>query len=109
FESVGALNGDMTTNLLAADTAMGAVTLNVADLDAMTAYYRNAVGLGVLDVPSPTSANPHVVLGRGNRPVVVLEHTPELRHASPRDAGLFHTAILFDTQEALAAAVYSVA
>ena len=26
---------------LAADTAMGAVTLNVADLDAMTAYYRD--------------------------------------------------------------------
>src|SRR5690606_14167484 len=31
------------------------------------------------------------------------------KHASPRDAGLFHTAILFNTQEALAAAVYSVA
>ncbi|WP_121181780.1 hypothetical protein [Nocardiopsis sp. Huas11] len=33
--------------------------------------------------------------------------TPELRHASPGEAGLFHTAIL--TEAALAAAVYSVA
>ena len=83
---------------------MGAVTLNVADLDAMTAYYRDAVGLDVL-----TSDGPRVVLGRGKRAVIVLEHSPELRHAAPREAGLFHTAILFDSQAALAAAVYSVA
>ena len=91
-------------DLLAADTAMGAVTLRVADLDAMTAYYRDGVGLQVLGADGPV-----VTLGRGTTAVVVLEHAPELTHASPRDAGLFHTAILFDTEEALAAAVYSVA
>jgi len=90
--------------LLAADTAMGAVTLNVADPDAMTRYYRDAVGLDVL-----SEEGPRTTLGPPGRPVVVLEHSPELRHASPHEAGLFHTAILFDTQEALAAAVYSVA
>ena len=94
----------MTTTLLADDTAMGAVTLNVADLDGMTAYYRDAVGLQVLSADGP-----RVVLGRGSRPVVVLEHSPELRHAAPHEAGLFHTAIVFDTEAALAAAVYSVA
>lgn len=94
----------MTTNMLADDTAMGAVTLNVADLDGMTAYYRDAVGLQQLSADGP-----RVVLGRGARPVVVLEHSPELRHAAPNQAGLFHTAIVFDTQAALAAAVYSVA
>lgn len=83
---------------------MGAVTLNVADLDGMTAYYRDAVGLDVLDV-----SGPRVTLGRGGREIVVLEHSPALRHASPREAGLFHAAILFDTEAALAAAVYSVA
>ena len=93
-----------TDNLLAADTAMGAVTLRVANLDAMTTYYRDAIALQVLNADGPT-----VVLGRGTTPVVILEHAPELKHASPRDAGLFHTAILFDTEEALAAAVYSVA
>ena len=35
------------TEQLAADPAMGPVTLNVADLDGMTAYYRDAVGLPV--------------------------------------------------------------
>ncbi len=93
-----------TQDLLAADTAMGAVTLLVADLDAMTAYYRDAVTLSVL------SEGAHeVTLGRGSTPVIVLKAAPELVHASPRDAGLFHTAILFETQAALAAAVYSVA
>ncbi len=93
-----------TSTRLAADTAMGAVTLNVADLDAMTSYYRDGVGLAVM-----AQTGPRVTLGRSGRPVVVLVHTPELRHAGPREAGLFHTAIVFDTEAALAAAVYSVA
>ena len=92
------------SDLLAADTAMGPVTLNVADPDAMTAYYRDAVGLDLL-----AQVGTRTTLGRDGRPIVILEHTPALKHASPHDAGLFHTAILFDTQEALAAAVYSVA
>jgi catechol 2,3-dioxygenase len=94
----------MTDHLLAADTAMGPVTLSVGDLDAMTAYYRDAVALEVMDAAGDT-----VTLGRGTTPVVVLKHTPALKHASGREAGLFHTAILFDTEEALAASVYSVA
>jgi catechol 2,3-dioxygenase len=98
-----ALNYGMNERL-AADTAMGAVTLKVGDLDAMTAHYRDGVALDVLGSKGAT-----VTLGRGTTPVIVLEHSPELRHASPRDAGLFHTAILFDSEEALAASVYSVA
>lgn len=94
----------MNDEKLAADTAMGAVTLKVGSLDAMTAYYRDAVALQVMD-----AAGDAVTLGRGSTPVVILEHAPGLKHASPRDAGLFHTAILFDTEEALAASVYSVA
>lgn len=94
----------MSNDKLAADTGMGPVTLRVGDLDAMTAYYRDAVALRVIH-----EAAGRVTLGRGSTPVVVLEHAPELKHASPRDAGLYHTAILFDTEEALAASVYSVA
>ncbi len=90
--------------LLPAESAMGAVTLRVAGLDAMTAYYRDAVTLSVL-----AAEGGRVILGRGSTPSVILEHAPELKHASPGEAGLFHTAILFDSQEALAAAVYSVA
>ena len=91
-------------NLLAADTSMGAVTLRVADLDSMTTYYRDAVALEVLSADGDTA-----VLGRGTTPVMILVSAPELKNASPRDAGLFHTAILFETEEALAASVYSVA
>ena len=91
-------------NLLAADTSMGAVTLRVADLDAMTAYYRDAIALTVLSADGDLA-----VLGRGSTAVMILQHAPELKNASPRDAGLFHTAIVFDTEEALAASVYSVA
>lgn len=93
-----------TQDLLAADTGMGAVTLRVADLDTMVAYYRDGVGLTVL-----TQDGGVAVLGRGTTPIVVLEHAPAMRHAAPHEAGLFHTAILFDTQADLAAALYSVA
>ena len=93
-----------SADLLSADTAMGAVTLLVGDLDVMTAYYRDAVTLRVL-----SAEGDRVVLGRGGTPVVILEHSPALTHATPRSAGLFHTAILFESPQALAAALYSVA
>ena len=90
--------------LLPADLSMGAVTLRVADLEAMTAYYRDALHLVV-----QSSIAGQVTLGRRQVPVVVLQHAPELRHAGPRQAGLFHTAVLFETEADLAAAVYAVA
>lgn len=92
------------TDKLAADTAMGPVTLLVADLDVMTRYYTEAVPL------HPISATAHTVtLGRNGIPAVILEHAPELTHAAAGSAGLFHTAIVFESQAALAAALYSVA
>lgn len=89
---------------LAADTAMGPVTLDVADLSALTDFYRDAVTLQVL-----ADNGPLVTLGRGATPIVVLRHSPRLHRAAPGSAGLFHTAILFPTQADLAAAVASMA
>ncbi|RCL89397.1 MAG: VOC family protein [Microbacterium sp.] len=83
---------------------MGAVTLKVGDLDAMIRYYTEAVPLQLLSHAGPTAT-----LGRGGVPVLVLVHTPELRHAASGQAGLYHTAILFETETALASAVASVA
>lgn len=83
---------------------MGTVTLRVRNLDEMTAYYRDVITLDVL-----ASSGDSVTLGRGPVPVVTLEHAPELKHAGPGESGLFHTAILFESQAALAAAVFSVA
>lgn len=93
-----------TPELLSADTSMGAVTLLVGDLKKMTDYYRDAI---TLDVLSETPLR--VVLGRKHQALVILELARELRHASRDQAGLFHTAILFETQADLAAAIYSVA
>ena len=44
----------MNHDLLAADTAMGPVTLLVGDLDAQTRYYRDAVQLTVLSADGAT-------------------------------------------------------
>ncbi|MCU1478061.1 MAG: glyoxalase [Subtercola sp.] len=92
------------SDLLAADTGMGAVTLRVADLDGMIRYYRDAVTLDLLSQTGDIA-----VLGRGSTPVIILQSAPELKNPEPRAAGLYHTAILFDSREALAAALYSVA
>ena len=96
----------MTTSqdILAADTAMGAVTLKVANLDRMIAYYQLGVGLTLLAQEGDSA-----ILGRPGKPSLVLELAPELQHASQNAAGLFHTAFLFDTKADLAASVYSVA
>ncbi|PJJ65477.1 VOC family protein [Compostimonas suwonensis] len=97
-------NRQARDDVLAAGTSMGAVTLAVADLDRMIAFYTLGVGLTVL-----AQSGGSAVLGRGTTASLVLEHTPALRHASPGQAGLFHTAILFAEQSELAASVYSVA
>jgi catechol 2,3-dioxygenase len=83
---------------------MGAVTLKVADLEKMLTFYRDAVGLKLL-AESKGSA----VLGKADQPALLLEHAPSLKHASPSEAGLFHSAFLFDSQAELAATVASVA
>jgi catechol 2,3-dioxygenase len=97
----------MTTtapDILSAGTAMGAVTLKVANLDRMIAYYQLGVGLDLLAQDGDSA-----VLGRPGRPSLVLQYAPELKHASQTAAGLFHTAFVFDNKSDLAASVYSVA
>ena len=95
----------MTDSLvLPADLRMGAVTLWVADLAKMITYYRDAVGLTLI-----SEAGGEAVLGHGDTALVVLQHKPELKYAAPNQAGLFHTAILYPTQAALAKAVFAVA
>jgi len=83
---------------------MGAVTLWVADLDTMIRYYREGVGLQLL-----SHVGNIAVLGFKDIEILILEHKPMMKHASPHEAGLFHTAILFPSQAALAKAVASVA
>jgi len=90
---------------IAAQTRMGAVTLDVADLELVSRFYTEGVGLSVVaEQPGGLRS-----LGRGNTVLMNLRHSPALKHAGPAEAGLFHTAILFDDKAFLAASVVSVA
>ncbi|GEP04387.1 VOC family protein [Methylobacterium oxalidis] len=66
-----------------------AVTLVVRDLDALTRFYRDAIGLSVV-----SAAGGAVRLGAGDTTFLVLRHAPNARPREPREAGLFHTAFL---------------
>lgn len=90
-------------DLLAPDTRMGMVELLVRDLDAMIRFYSDGVTLDVLEQSGETA-----VLGRGGVPVVRMRRMPELPPRKQGEAGLFHTAVLFDDEPSLAAAVASV-
>lgn len=94
----------MTAQLLPAKTAMGAMTLMVANLDAMVSYYTSAIGLEVIAANGNSA-----ILGTDGKTVMILEHNPALKHAGQHEAGLFHTAFLYKTEADLAWAVASVA
>ena len=94
----------MTAQLLPSQTSMGAVTLMVANLDGMIAYYTSAIGLEVIAETSNSA-----ILGTAGKAVMILEHNPALKHAGQHEAGLFHTAFLYKTEADLAWAVASVA
>ncbi|WP_449277755.1 VOC family protein [Leucobacter sp. GX24907] len=91
--------------VLSPELAMDAVTLRVGDLETMSDYYAKALALDPLEERS-RGREVHRVLGRGTTPLVRLVHTPDLPALRPTDAGLFHTAFLFEDQTALAATAY---
>ncbi len=92
------------TELLPADTRMSRVSLDVADLDALTRFYRDVLLLDVLaERPS------EVDLGRGAETLVTLRHRSNLPKGERRSAGLFHTALLHADRASLAATLASVA
>lgn len=91
--------------LLHPDTSMDAVTLRVGDLELVSSYYAEAFAFEKLDERG-RGLEVHRVLGRGSTPMLRLIHSPDLPAVDPRQAGLFHTAFLFEDQASLAATVY---
>jgi catechol 2,3-dioxygenase len=87
------------------DTTMDAVTLRVGDLECMSSYYAQSLALTPLE-ERVRGREVHRVLGRGTTPMVRLIHTPDLPGVDPRQAGLYHTAFLFDDPASLSATVY---
>ncbi len=80
-----------------APLSIGKVALTVRDLDAVSRYYEQALGLQVLS-SGPASRQ----LGVGSAVLLDLLHDPQARRRSPREAGLFHTAFLVPTRGDLA-------
>ena len=72
---------------------IAAVGLIVRDLDRLTTFYRDALGLSVLG-----DSDNGATLGTGGVPLVQLEHRPGAKPDDPREAGLYHTAFLMPTR-----------
>jgi catechol 2,3-dioxygenase len=76
---------------------VGSLALNVRDLDRMAGYYRDMLGLEVIE-RSPTKA----VLGAGGIGFLELDQHPDMKPDDEREAGLYHTAFLMPTRADLA-------
>jgi len=83
---------------------IGAIALKVRDLERLTAFYRDVLGLAVLDRGADAAS-----LGAGGVPFVHLEHDPAAKPDDTREAGLYHTAFLMPTRADLARWVLHVA
>jgi catechol 2,3-dioxygenase len=76
---------------------VGMVTLRVKNLDLVTNYYRDVLGLTVME-RTATAAR----LGTGGVTLLVLETHPEAAIEARSSAGLYHTAFLMPTRKDLA-------
>lgn len=93
-----------TRDLLPADLTMGTVMLKVGDMKVMTDYYQRALGLEVV-----AEQDGGLYLGRLQKPLVHLAPAPGLNIPGRGEAGLFHTALLFEDQASLAATIATAA
>lgn len=76
-------------DLIRAPMRIGRVRLKVRDLVGVSRFYRDIIGLGVVD-----EAPGRVTLGVASTPLLDLVGDPTLAPRDPRAAGLFHTAFL---------------
>lgn len=76
---------------------IGAVGMIVRDLDRLTAYYRDLLGLTVQERTSKVA-----ILGVDGLPLLELNHNPDALPDDPQEAGLYHTAFLMPTRADLA-------
>lgn len=77
---------------------IGGVALTVRDLDRVEAFYRDALGLRVIE-----RAPDAVHLGADGPAFLALLHRPDARPDDPAHAGLYHTAFLLPSRAHLGA------
>jgi len=82
------------------ETAIGRVLLRVTDLDEVVRFYERVVGLTVLG-----HTGEGATLGAGGEPLLELVAAPDAPERERFEAGLFHTALLAPSRQALADAL----
>jgi len=90
-------SGGPTQAQIAAATSLGAVHLTVSELERSVSYYRQAIGLSVLE-----RSDDHAVLGAGTEPLIVLFEDSGARPADGH-TGLYHAALRLPHRADLAA------
>ncbi|SEP00720.1 catechol 2,3-dioxygenase [Halogranum amylolyticum] len=83
-------------DMIPQETHIGQTALRVNDLEEITKFYRDVVGLSV-QRRSDTSS----VLGAGETPLLVLENDEDALERHRSGAGLFHNAFRVPSREAL--------
>jgi catechol 2,3-dioxygenase len=73
---------------------IGAIGLVARDLDRLTNFYRDLLGLTVLERTPRLSR-----LGIGDTTLIEIEHRPNAKPDEPAEAGLYHTAFLMPTRQ----------
>jgi catechol 2,3-dioxygenase len=73
---------------------IGAVGLIARDLDRLTNYYRDLLGLAVIKRNDKLAR-----LGVGGTTLIEIEHRPNAKPDDPAQAGLYHTAFLMPTRQ----------
>ena len=77
-------------------TRIGRTALRVSDLEEVSRFYRDVIGLSVVRRSDTTA-----VLGAGDTPLLVLEGDQNALKRNDSEAGLFHTAFRVPSREAL--------
>ncbi len=77
--------------------SMGAVSLNVKNLELVKSFYNELVGLEVIKEDGE-----FVELGKQKKSVIKLYKDEDFNEAKSTDAGLYHSAIVFSTRTELA-------
>jgi catechol 2,3-dioxygenase len=90
----------MATNTIHPGTAMGAVRLRAADIEAMRGFYERAIGLATLE-----SGDSLARLGVDGDVLVELVAAPDAAPRPNGTTGLFHLALLVPDRERLGAAL----
>ena len=95
IKSMDAPNPSATPTLASrAPLHIGAIGLVARDLDLLTDYYRDLLGLTVHERSDRLSR-----LGVGDVTLIEIEHRPNAKPDDPAMAGLYHTAFLMPTRQ----------